>query len=1358
MNDEPIGSVRHLFLTSSSPVAAMVVLALLGSLLLRSPNSDQGSNRPKAFGPTDQTNKSLERSAEPSENLAVRALRAHMGEPPLQADTKTKRGKETCRPTDVWAGSDRVGERPPEFETLIVGDASTPYGCQLGTSPTELISHSSAASPYHQTKAPSDDSEIGHLAAQLEELQNHQVSSLIKLECVIATVSDPIDSHYALSFDGQLAAMTSALGQFGYVLDRYELAWSQDSTNSPLYEERASAVLLRRTSRDSCKVNLCMLLLVGETPTSGVHPRALRDALNFVAAWNRVRDPRQSNPTILHVNLLAPCYSGSSLPLQRQLVFWSENSGLQRIHIKIRSGSATADDNFAHLNVDCTLQRTADAKRAPSPSELSLNFQACVNRDSRLLSALRRYLHSRLIEDKQIALLTESSTGYTSNISLDGPKLHNLSRGSHLSSVPVSKDCFEPGQAMMADGPNAAAEPRPLPWLTIPYPLSVSRIRSEQFQRQNAADSPENHSRFVFGARPTLHGDVAEHANDVPPYYSDDTNAVAELILQNILRTITRENIKAVGIMGTDVRDKLFLARHIRDHAPDVILFTLESDVLYLHSDFWHATSGMVVASSYPLFPPNQNWTTPLATQAKEGRQVLHFGSDSLQGVYNAMLLLAPKPPGASPPLLEYSFPFTSKEYLQPPVWISVVRDGGFWPMDIVDEGRDTYLSQEDSRQEPKEKRVFLTTPPSSFMAFWTVTLGVVITCFLLAASSAGKRGKSRESARHALVERYFPALALPFAKHSVKEEISHSYLYTATSLGVVSLALAQLVVVSPHILYLVVAKSLRVSTDSPLEFAVSFVCVAVSLVVVLLLVVVQRRIGQDTSGHITSGLLDDARKQSGRDASWFTWNLKRVNGQQVVEWISTALLASLLFLIPALLVLEIPFEPLQDSIAKTMFFVERAGTLSSGVSPIAPLTFLLAAVSVWAIAQLRRIWTATVYPMASPFSEARKHSPRLAANSSNDPSVYVAGFDLLFAELRKNVQGGWFWPFPLSDWVIVALGTYGIVDILCMRWIVALEATWCDIGLRTLVGLVIILWIGAVIRAKAVTTALLRLLRRLSQHPIQSAFARVPERIAAKAAGQLFALPPKKGDFEPSLRILEQLADIQAQVTDQRSLLSPPDKEKVDVEQLEQTFARLVETPREQRWLSRQLANKLHTELAIIAREYLVPELSDYWSGRPTARRNASEDRPGDDHSQDATLRFRLAEEFIAIQLADVIRQTFVQLQIMMTSSIVVGILLLMCLNSYPFEPQKLLNLCCFGLLAWNLGSYAISVIHLNRNETLSRLGNTPPNSVSFDRTLFLSMLVYVVAPLLGILNIWFPVFGGSWRLLDQLTLLLRT
>jgi hypothetical protein len=156
------------------------------------------------------------------------------------------------------------------------------------------------------------------------------------------------------------------------------------------------------------------------------------------------------------------------------------------------------------------------------------------------------------------------------------------------------------------------------------------------------------------------------------PVTSELTPASVEVLLNQIEDAVSDHDVRAVGIVATDVRDKLFLAEEMRTRLPNVTLFTFESNSLFLRPDKNRTFRGMLVLSTYPLTLQNQWWT------ARRGvGQLLPFANEGTQGIYNATLLQL----GASKQMAEFRAPFGTDTARLPPVWISVVGSRSFVPL-----------------------------------------------------------------------------------------------------------------------------------------------------------------------------------------------------------------------------------------------------------------------------------------------------------------------------------------------------------------------------------------------------------------------------------------------------------------------------------------------------------------------------------------------------------------------------------------------------------------------------------------------------------------------------------------------------
>src|SRR6185503_12847663 len=57
-----------------------------------------------------------------------------------------------------------------------------------------------------------------------------------------------------------------------------------------------------------------------------------------------------------------------------------------------------------------------------------------------------------------------------------------------------------------------------------------------------------------------------------------------------------------VGIVATDIEDRLFLAEHVRSYCPDVVLFTFDNHLIDGHPRYTQAMEGSLVLTSFPLY------------------------------------------------------------------------------------------------------------------------------------------------------------------------------------------------------------------------------------------------------------------------------------------------------------------------------------------------------------------------------------------------------------------------------------------------------------------------------------------------------------------------------------------------------------------------------------------------------------------------------------------------------------------------------------------------------------------------------------------------------------------------------------
>src|SRR5262249_40261533 len=119
--------------------------------------------------------------------------------------------------------------------------------------------------------------------------------SLHDSRILIATVVDPEASGLKAHFDRQLEAIIRGIEASGYQRSRFWMPWGPQGRSAgrgdragagpePSCASRIPGIMLFRPSSDRLDDPALVLLLVGETPTWGVHKRALFTSLNLSAS------------------------------------------------------------------------------------------------------------------------------------------------------------------------------------------------------------------------------------------------------------------------------------------------------------------------------------------------------------------------------------------------------------------------------------------------------------------------------------------------------------------------------------------------------------------------------------------------------------------------------------------------------------------------------------------------------------------------------------------------------------------------------------------------------------------------------------------------------------------------------------------------------------------------------------------------------------------------------------------------------------------------------------------------------------------------------------------------------------------
>jgi len=484
------------------------------------------------------------------------------------------------------------------------------------------------------------------------------------VDSIIATLPDPIESGLSDKLDDEIDAIQRAAESQGYVLDRFKLPWPTPGERAEKGEEAeidqsedtgpATGETTERGGkraqrsepgvllfRDGHTRRALVVFLVGETPTSGIHKPALRKALlqacdlhnAFASALPRGDCGKNCPP----ISIMGPAFSGSQDSFEFALHDWrvegsagGGNSSCRDVKIRIISGSATSIDQSRFQDSD------------------NIDFKATVIPDSTTLLELSEWIKARGMGSdtgEGVAILSESNTGYGGGV-----------RAALSRTATLRLHAF------------AAA-------LSLKFPIHISELQKARERTSENTSTADSLSLALKNPNVPLASAAGRKRRDVIPIYSESEVNSIELVLDQLLESIKQQRVGCVIIAASNVEDTIFLAREVRNSSPNVMVISLNASVLFLHSQVNPEVQGLFVASGYSLFSANQVWTNPFWG----GQRRVQFPSDTAEGTYNATVALL----GGDNNLLDYGDPFDADARI-PPLWVTVIGNGGLWPLGTI--------------------------------------------------------------------------------------------------------------------------------------------------------------------------------------------------------------------------------------------------------------------------------------------------------------------------------------------------------------------------------------------------------------------------------------------------------------------------------------------------------------------------------------------------------------------------------------------------------------------------------------------------------------------------------------------------
>jgi hypothetical protein len=224
--------------------------------------------------------------------------------------------------------------------------------------------------------------------------------------------------------------------------------------------------------------------------------------------------------------------------------------------------------------------------------------------------------------------------------------------------------------------------------LHLKFPRGISHLRSAY--QKNAI--------WGFGATTgsgsmnlSLDFDEPQESNDSVQTFGQQQLAVSqEASMGQVASTLEENQIKAVLVSASDVLDELFVAQFLAHRAPGVMVILRGTDNLFLGAGNRSINRNTYVISPWPLIPANVTWTSA-ALEAESPRT---FPSGDAEGVYTATRYLLEE---RTDELRDYRSPADavrsqlssgppSARPDRPPLWLSVVGRGAFWPVALLND------------------------------------------------------------------------------------------------------------------------------------------------------------------------------------------------------------------------------------------------------------------------------------------------------------------------------------------------------------------------------------------------------------------------------------------------------------------------------------------------------------------------------------------------------------------------------------------------------------------------------------------------------------------------------------------------
>ena len=1180
-----------------------------------------------------------------------------------------------------------------------------------------MLVGSSPDNPFWQITTLSLVSESASARTFTKEEANH-------LDILIATVPDPIDTAFGFWYDQIVESLTRAIcdtnlfapsGQWN-PWQLYQLSAVTKESKKPAISARATpferfpGVLLFRGTKDPERV--IGVLLVSET-ANAIRAEALKCALNLALELQQARNRHEK------FRLIAPIFSGSQVSLLRALRVWTDKHDWTA-RFEVITGSATSLTQLP----------------ANSWEQTAITLHATIIPWDILQNTAVHFLHrpgdisETLIGEgppsfSHVALLVESNTGL-------GRLVGNPSRQ------------------------EANIRPR---WpMYLPFPMHMSRLLAAYAKRRVDLEKrirpSEDWLDLSLEERP-----IRPNADMVPSLDEAHTAPINDRALDDTTATIRENQVRLVGIIATDPRDRVSLVQRIKRDCPKTEIFVVGMDLSYTLPENQHIMRGVAVTTTYPLHPPNLGWT-----ESDEPRRQT-FKSQCGQGCYNAAAFHLFDLPGvkAQNPKIrledlvqEYTppaFAADPTEPRRPPVWIVTIGEKGrLVPLAFSKYGR-TEINNADAKElvafappPSKAERTILPllgTYRAVVLLVLVANVGIVGAMFWLKSrwvffrvpqyqSAKGKSAKAKAKTLQSLTS-WWRRYMGPMDEDEQRVSTYQNLLLTPLIFSLVPLLAIAMGLVGESF-------ERGFGENGCLWAILGSLALAGCIDLILQIRIIWRFTRSFSS----------------------TWN-----------W-SLSLWAHVTLAVSGLAFGILLLGPRAFSTSKVghILFIERSTAMLTGWSVLSAIVPMCAGFLVYSYFALKLDYLGKRFEVESPYELAGKQRAR-------SPVGQIRGkICTLASELHKDLTdfGAFRWRYRYH----LLIG--GLAFLPAAALVVSRYRTWEGLLWNTvfLTGFLFLAVLVLITLLRFVTgwKRLEQILKLIALIPMVGAFDRLPRKTAALFGGYLFARRPRLSHLNVPAHILRQLQHEAAQQTkpkDARGPLVPVLATAYDesgqepqlssavtmhrtrgtsngvqsrmpkYEQIPKNIARLLsKEPLDS--MPKGSANERgpdpdypRDEINKFSKvaKHLIGNLEAYWPWHTVAdafgeqaKGIAETDKPGTEKAAFMPSWVEKAEDFVAIQAIIFLSQYFILLRTMALSMVWVSVLLLIAATEYPFQPEQLILYLLLGLLGAVVVAILWVFIRVNRSEIVSRITQSTPNKFEFNLR-FVQAVVQFVGPI---------------------------